>query len=215
MLIERKAEKPNSGHNCRAASIIAKVIRILSVPPVMVTLLIAVILLGKREIFHSGWEIAVLWICLALIPALAYPIADLVPKLRRKGREGERNAAFITSAAGYLIGIVSAVLFKNPYLIFITGIYVCSVILLLMWNKLFKIRSSGHGCSVVGPLAISVWLFGLPAIPICLAIYAAILWASLYLKRHTLLEFLGGSLLCLISMLMSYLICLACGLTLA
>ena len=74
-----------------------------------------------------------------------------------------------------------------------------------------KIRSSGHGCSVVGPFAFGIWYFGLPAVLPCVILYALILWASLYLKRHTLREFLGGSLICLIAMGISWLLCLASG----
>lgn len=205
------ARKNEHKKQSRVLTIIAKIVRILSVPPLMVTMLAVVIELGKGDVFRSWQELAVFWICLALIPVLAYPLTVLFPALKKEGREGERNTAFVTSTVGYFLGLCCALISRNPHLIFVTGTYVCSVALLLVWNKLLKIRSSGHGCSVVGPFAFGIWYFGLPAVLPCVILYALILWASLYLKRHTLREFLGGSLICLIAMGISWLLCLASG----
>lgn len=176
---------------------LAQIIRIVSVPPVMVALLAVLLYTADNGVFRNIGDVLAALICLALLPAAAYPLSLLFPRLKRQGREGQRNLAFITSCVGYAAGFTYALARGSGRLICLTGIYVISVILLALCNKVLHRRASGHGCSVVGPLVIAALCFGFPAFLLCTGLYFAILWASLYLKRHTLPEFLTGSLICL------------------
>ena len=198
--------------NSRPARIAAQVIRILSVPPVMVTLLIVILYIAKKGVFLTVRDALVTWLCLALVPAAAYPLSLLIPGVRRQGRDGQRKLAFLCSCAGYAAGFVYALVCGSGRLICLTAIYVLSVMLLLITNKLPGVRTSGHGCSVVGPLLFGSFCFGLPAFPLCAGLYGLILWASLYLKRHTPGEFLGGSAICLLSTGICAAVCLMTGL---
>ena len=148
--------------------------------------------------FLNGRDALVTWICLALFPAAAYPVSLLVPGLRRQGREGQRNAAFVCSSAGYAAGFIYALACGSGRLICLTAVYVLSVVLLIISNKVLRLRASGHGCSVVGPLVIGGLCFGLSAFLLCIGLYCLILWASLALKRHTVGEFLTGSAICVL-----------------
>ena len=65
---------------------------------------------------------------------------------------------------------------------------------------------------MVGPLLFGSFCFGLPAFLLCAGLYGLILWASLYLKRHTPGEFLGGSAICLLSTGICAAVCLMTGL---
>ena len=186
----------------------AGIIRILSVPPVMVSILIILFYFGGQGQFRSMWEALIMWVCLALIPALAYIICPCGAAKETSEREKQRKTAFILSAVGYGLSLLFALFVSgNGHVIFISLDYVFSLIMLLLINRLTALRASGHGCAVIGPLAIGSFYFGWRAAVICLIFYALILWASLRMKRHTLREFLAGSIICLIAIGMSFALC--------
>jgi hypothetical protein len=147
------------------------------------------------------------FLCLALIPILAYPLAACIPFLHRKGREGQRNLALVLSALGYTLswiyGLISACSSK---LLLIYTTYFLSVVILLIFNKVIKLRASGHACSITGPIVFACCFLGARAIVTGIILYFIILWASLVSKRHTLKEFTLGTLTCLISFGISCLI---------
>ena len=177
----------------------ARIIRILSIPPVMATGLVILLAL-KAEIFRNQAEIVLTILFLAIFPVLAYPLSAAVPSIRAKGREGQRNLAFITTAVGYLLGMIYGIFIsKNPSLIMLYGIYLLSVILLLIANKLLRLRASGHGCSVTGPLFFLGYFLGPVGLALGAALFAFILWASVVAKRHTVREFISGACICLLS----------------
>lgn len=59
-------------------------------------------ILTKPSIFRDGTDYAVALVFLGLFPVLVYPIWAAVPKLKEKGREGQRNLAFIGTLIGYI-----------------------------------------------------------------------------------------------------------------
>lgn len=73
--------------------------------------------------------------------------------------------------------------------------YFLSVLILTILNKVFKIRASGHACSCTFPYLVLIYYFGGYATVICLILYLAEFWASVYLKRHTRKEFLVGTVI--------------------
>ncbi len=180
---------------------IAHAVRIITVPPVMVAVLI-VLLFTLREgvVFATTAEMLVSLTCLSILPVLAYPLAAVIPAIKRKGRDGQRSLAMYISGASYLAvfvyGFVAGV-GDNLKLVY-TG-YFMSVVILLVANKIFRVRASGHACSVSGPLVYTAYFLGEWGIIAGVALWGIILWASLYMKRHTLLEFILGTLTCLVS----------------
>ncbi|MBP1761075.1 MAG: hypothetical protein H6Q64_617 [Firmicutes bacterium] len=180
----------------------AKFIRIVTVPPVMVAALIAILNIARDDIFTSAIEVVLSLMLLALIPVLAYPLSALIPKIKERGREGQRNLAFILTAIGYVViwvyGLLSA---SNQNLLLIYTGYFLSVVILLVLNKLLKIRASGHACSITGPIVFVSYFLGFKGLIAGVVTYALIFWASITTKRHTPQEFIFGTATCIVSFL--------------
>ena len=180
---------------------IAKIIRIITIPPVMVLLLLLILFTLNGNMFQNHILNLLLSICfLALIPVAAYPLQPLIPKYKDKGREGQRNVAFIFTAAGYAGAIIYGVLASvSKELLLMYFAYLLSVLALLFSNKVIKFRSSGHMCSITGPLILSIYFIGWISVIPCLVIFGMICWSSLTLKRHTLYEVMGGCVCCIVA----------------
>lgn len=189
---------------------IAKFIRILTVPPLMAAALILTLRFSPAGGISSNSVALLSLLFLAVVPILAYPIAAAIKPLRDKGREGQRNAAFVMSVLGYTsAGVYGALIRLDAQVLFIYGTYFFSVVLLLLCNKLLKRRASGHACSVVGPMLLIIYFVGGWAVPICLAAYCASFWASVALKRHTVREYLLGTVCCVLAGVISWFIYLS------
>lgn len=186
---------------------IAKIIRILSVPPIMVSIFILILAIHKNNIFRNSTEITIMIVLLGLVPALAYVLSGLVPKVKKQGREDQRKLAFITNLTGYSIALLWAIFTnvdKNLLLICLT--YFLSVVLLTICNKGFHFRASGHAASFTGPLILLVYFLGWKVIIPALIIAVLIVWASVYLKRHTIKELAGGILVNILAFIFSVII---------
>ncbi len=182
------------------AKTLAHIVRIVTVPPVMVAILIVLLFALREDVFASPLEMAVSMLGLTVLPILAYPLSAIIPKIRKKGRDGQRSLAMYLSAVGYLGVYVygfAAGVSDNLKLVY-TG-YFLSVVILLVANKLLHVRASGHACSVSGPLVYTAYFLGIWGIIVGALLWGIILWASLAMKRHTVKEFLLGTLTCLVS----------------
>lgn len=186
---------------------IAKIIRILSVPPIMVSIFILILAFNKSDIFRNPAEIIIMIVLLGFVPALAYVLSGLVPKVKEQGREGQRKLAFVTNLVGYSVALLWAV-FTNvgKELLLICLTYFLSVVLLTICNKGFHFRASGHASSFTGPLILLVYFLGWKVIIAVLIIAVLIVWASVYLKRHTIKELVGGILVNIIAFIFSIII---------
>ena len=175
--------------------IIAKVLRILTIPPVLVSAMLAIIFFMSDKAFGNISDFLAAVICLALIPTLAYPLQPIIPGFKGKGRDGQRALAFVTSAIGYITGFAYALISRatNEFKFIVTA-YLLSVVLLLIFNKIFHLKASGHACGVLGPLLFAVYFMGwVWAIP-CAVIAVAVVWSSIVLGRHTPRDLcLGGA----------------------
>lgn len=188
-----------------AKVVTARIIRICSVPPLMVTLLILLLSLKRDDVFLTFTDTAAAILFLTVIPALAYPLSALIPSVRSKGREGQRSLAFVLSAAGYVLGALYGLFMtQSRFLRIIFFTYLLSVVFLLICNKLLHVRASGHACSIAGVLLISTIFFGGVGAVINLAAYLLILWASVTSGRHTLREYLAGTLCCGLALLVAW-----------
>lgn len=193
--------------NLIAKEHLAKTIRILSVPPIMVSIFILIIAFDKNNIFRNSTEIMIVIALLGFVPALAYVLSGLVPKVKVQGREGQRKLAFITNLVGYSIALLWAVFTNvNKELLLICLTYFISVVLLTICNKGFHFRASGHASGFTAPLVFLVYFLGWKVIIPALIIAVLIVWASVYLKRHTIKELAGGILVNILAFIFSVII---------
>ena len=184
---------------------IAKVIRVLSVPPIMVSVFILTLPSHKKYIFTHVSQIIIMILLLGIISALAYVLSDMIPAIKIKGREGQRKLAFITTLIGYTVSLLWAVITGvNNDLMLICLMYFTSVLLLTICNKGLHFRASGHASSFTGPLILTIYFMGWKVIIPALFIAILIVWSSVYLKRHTLKELAGGMIVSVFAFIISY-----------
>jgi hypothetical protein len=185
---------------------IAKVIRIITVTPLIALILLSAIYIFKPSYFGGIYNYIFSVVFLVIFPILAYPLQPLVPTFKSRGREGQRDLAILMAIVGYISGIAYAFVMKVPkmvWLIFLT--YFISVIGIIIFNKLIKVRASGHACGISGPIYMVIYLVGLPGLG-GLALMALVFWASLKTKRHTTAQLIFGSIIPAVSFLISVLI---------
>ena len=188
-------------------NIFAKIIRIISVPPIMITSLLVMLNATRADIFCSSTEVFISIILLGVVPVLAYPFQFLSSSMREKGRSMQRKLAFIFSLVGYSSALLWAVIVHvSKELLMICSTYFMSVIILTFFNKVLKKRASGHACSVTGPLVFLIYLVDWKLIFPCLIIAILIFWSSLYLQRHTKTDLFYGMLSNLLAFTFSFII---------
>lgn len=127
---------------------------------------------------------------------LAYPIQKYLPHYKDKGRDGQRNLAMLFSFVGYLLGTVVTMLQDVPQdlkIIYLEYLF-CGISMLVL-NKVFKLKASGHACGVIGPMIMMIYLgLYLPA-AICALFAVPVYISSIKTKRHTPLQLLSGALI--------------------
>lgn len=185
---------------------IAKTVRVVTIPPLLVTSLLIILYFGRPDFFRGLYDLLAGISFLAIIPTLAYPLQPLIPGFKNKGRKGQRTLAFITSGIGYVGGMLYALISKvSPELLLIFASYFVSVIVLTVFNMVLKRKASGHSCGVVGPLIFTVYFLGWGWLIPCVALAGAVAWSSVALKRHTPNDlFLGG-----LSAMLAFVLCVA------
>lgn len=182
----------------------AKLIRTLTLAPIMALLALTILLGYTGDVFHHTWEYGVAVAFLVILPILAYPLQPLLPAYKEKGREGQRQLAIVMAVVGYIGGVLVALFTNIPEklkVIYFT--YFISGILIMVFNKLLKIKASGHACGVVGPMAILIYCIG-PGALIGLVILLLVYWASLQMKRHTVSQLAWGSIIPVVALIVSY-----------
>ena len=185
----------------------AKIIRIISVPPIMVTFLLVILNIARPDIFRNNVEVLISIILLGIVPVLAYPFQFLSSSLEDKWRIMQRKLAFIFSLIGYATALLWAILVHtSKELLMICATYFISVVILTFFNKVLKKKASGHACSITGPLVFLVYLVDWKLIFPCLIIATLIFWSSLYLQRHTKTDLFYGVLSCLFAFALSFII---------
>lgn len=185
----------------------AKIIRVITIPPIMVTGMILILHFAKTGVFHTSLDAVMAIVTLGILPVLAYPMQKIIPKLNAKGRDGQRSLAFVMSIIGYTISVIYGLIMKSgkeTMLIFLT--YFFSVIILTFFNKVVHVKASGHACSITAPLVFLVYFIGVKTILPCILIAALVVWSSLQLKRHTVKELTMGAVSCLIAFLVAMLL---------
>ncbi len=176
-----------------------KIVRILTIPPILAAFLF--LTLGGFGIME--WVDALLGILfIGILPVLSYPLQPVLPYFKHKGREGQRNLAIIFSVLGYILGCVLALCFGAPKdtVLFIYLDYLISGVLIALFNKVFKLRASGHACGLVGPVAMILYFsitrahyYMLIPAGVGLLLTVPVFISSIKMKRHTFPQLLGGS----------------------
>lgn len=177
-----------------------KVIRVITVAPVLALLMAGLVAGNCEGIFPSPWHLAYSMFFLGVLPLLAYPLQKYIPVYKDKGREGQRNLAIIFAAAGFTLGCIASFVFPASdglRVIFLE--YFCGAFAVLLFNKGFHIRLSGHACGALAPVALFLYfgLYWAAAAGTALAVLVFV--ASMETKRHTFFQLLGGGLVPLIS----------------
>ena len=171
-------------------------IRKLTVPPVFAALMLIITYVAHPEYYGSFWHFAAGIVFLAVLPVLAYPLQKYIPKFRSKGREGQRTIAMLFSAAGYFLGTGISFLYNSPIQLKIIYLeYLLCGILILLFNKLLRLRASGHACGIVGPVLLLAYLkLYIPAI-IGTVLIIPVFVSSVKTKRHTVFQLIAGSII--------------------
>ncbi len=172
---------------------IARSIRILTVPPLM-SFILFTLLYFRGGVFETLTQYIMAVVFLTVLPLLAYPLQKVLPAFRKKGRNGQRTLAMIMSCAGYVFSILYAVTFnvgKNLMILFLT--YLISGVVLLVLNKAFGVRASGHACGLMGPVAVLAYFMGWLPLVCGIVLFALTMWGSLKIRRHTAAQFLIGA----------------------
>ena len=175
---------------------ISSLIRKVTIPPVFAALLLVAVYVAYPHYFGAIWQLVAGLFFLTVLPTLAYPLQKYIPHFKDKGRDGQRTLAMSFSFAGYLLGTITVYVTSAPLqlkLIYMEYL-LCGAAMLLL-NKCFHLKASGHACGIVGPVILLLY-FGLyiPAI-IGTALIVPVYISSIRTKQHTAPQLLGGSVI--------------------
>jgi len=185
---------------------LAKAIRILTVAPLFALIAFLLLWFLKREVFVEVRGLLLAILMIVIFPILAYPLQPLFPHFKNKGRKGQRQLAIIMSMIGYALGIIVSFAFSfsdGTKMIFIC--YSVAGLFIFLFSKFTSVKASGHTCGVTGPIIYLTYFLGAYAL-FGFIFLLLVYWSSLYMKRHTLLELVWGTIVPIIAFLSAYLL---------
>lgn len=187
---------------------LAKLVRVLTTPPVFAALLSTLLYILYDGSFASfGHYLSALFFLTGL-PLLAYPVAALVPPLRRKGRRAQRNLALVFSLVGYIGGFLVAMLAGGAAVEKVMlGTYLFSGAALAV-TTVCHFKASGHTCGCSGPIAM-LSFFVSPWFLLGYFLLTPIFWSSKKLGRHTPAQLVAGCIIPVVGILLCSLCFLA------
>ena len=176
----------------------AKIIRVITTPTALFFIMLFIMFFVKPAFFPSAAELWIPMCFIGIFPLIAYFVSFIIRKIKNPEnddyREIQRKLAFFFSVVGYFFGFVlSLSLNLNCAIIRITAIYFFSVIILSVFN-LCRRKASGHACGISGPMLILCYHIGWLYIFPCIIVYILSFWSSVFLKRHTVTQFILGTL---------------------
>ena len=171
-----------------------KVVRIITLAPVLAAFSIAMIGLFCADVFPTVWHFGYMMLYLGVLPLLAYPLQSVTPHFKDKGRDGQRTLAMLFAVAGYVFCLVTNIFASASRGMWIICLeYLLSGILILVFNKGLRIKLSAHGCGSAGPIFLLLY-FGLYAPAALMAVVTVFAYvASVKAKHHTVAQLIGGS----------------------
>lgn len=171
----------------------AKVIGIVTIPPLFVLMVVSWLWLrGSMTGFNLYWYLITLGL-LAVVPALAYPLSWLIPRIKEQGRDGQRKLAFVLSILGYIAGVIVGQYWGAPLII--RGLfwgYLFSGGTLALINVIFHYKASGHACGLSGPIAFMAVVTG-GRLWYLFLLLPLVFWARIRQDRHTIGNMLAGT----------------------
>lgn len=180
---------------------LAKFVRVLTTPPIFAALLSTLLYFLCEGSFASLSHYLSALFFLTGLPLLAYPVAALVPPLRRKGRRAQRNLALAFSVVGYVCGFLFAMLSGGAAVEKIMlGTYVFSGISLAVTTVL-HFKASGHTCGCSGPIAM-LSFFVSPWFLLSYILLTPIFWSSKRLGRHSGAQLVVGCIIPVLGILL-------------
>lgn len=169
-------------------------IRKITVAPVMALITLIVLRLFYPTIFASRFQFYSVIFFLTVVPLLAYPLQRFFPKYRDAGRDGQRRLAMLFVMIGYLLGCVFGIVFGFSRAVWIIYLeYLISGISVVIVNKVFHVKISGHACGIIGPVMLFLWFGAYVAAAVGILLSALVFASSLQTKRHTFKQLLGGA----------------------
>ena len=172
----------------------AKIIRIITIPPIEVFVMLLILYGSRREEFGISGNLMMAILFLSVIPICSYPIAAR-KKNQKENRNNQRKMAFVFNFLSYLAAMAAGYCAGCTRMLqWIFNGYFLAVLVLTIVNKVFKIKASGHACSCTLPYLILSYYFGGIVAAVCLILYLVECWASVELKRHTIKEYLAGTI---------------------
>ena len=172
---------------------LAKLIRTATIPPVMA--LITLLILRLAGVGFNGTELYVGILCLTVLPSLAYPLAAVIPPLKKRGRKAQRSLAVVLSMVGSLAGAIACLAagYGKPETVLMLT-YLASGMLIAVFSFGLRIQSSGHACGMSGPIALLSYAVS-PWFLLGYLLFVPLVWSSLALKRHTARELALGAII--------------------
>lgn len=196
----------------KAMKRIAKIIRIITIPTTLFFVVLLLTYFLDKDAFNVPLSFITPFIFIGCFVLLSYVVSFIIYKIKRKNnievdlRATQRTLAFIFSFIGYLVAFtLNLALNFNEKPKILISTYFFSVCFLSLLN-IFKIKASGHAAGITGPLIFGCTLINIHYIIPCMIIYGLSLFASLYLKRHTIIQFILGSLCSILGFLVSIII---------
>ena len=171
-----------------------KIVRMITLAPVLAAFSILMIGLFCPEVFPSVWHFGYMFLYLGILPLLAYPLQSVTPHFKDRGRDGQRTLAMIYAVAGYIFCLITNLLASATEGMWIICLeYLLSGILILVFNKGLHIKLSAHGCGSAGPIFLLLY-FGLYIPAILMSVVTVFAYvASVKAKHHTVPQLIGGS----------------------
>ncbi|MDO5716350.1 MAG: hypothetical protein Q4Q17_00985 [Tissierellia bacterium] len=175
--------------------IFSKIIRILTIPPLMALLTFLSLYFHGRVLINVS-DLLLAIFTITVLPIMGYIIQPFVGHHIHyfSGREGQRKMAMFFCVAGYVIGMIVTI-FINPnreILLIYLGYFISGMTILIC--NLLGFRLSGHAVGAAGPVAILL-TFHLTEWIIGLVLIFFVMVASLKMKRHKTSELVAGILL--------------------
>ena len=133
----------------KAAAIFRKAAR----PPIFAAAFLAILFVTDPAYIGPPWQLAFGIFALGVLPILGYPLQKFIPHFRDKGREGQRSLAMLFCFGGYLLGTLWGLFTQAPEgLLMVYFCYLSCGIGILIFNKVFHLKASGHACGIMGPV---------------------------------------------------------------
>jgi len=191
----------------RPLDVLAKILRILTLAPLVALFVLLELYLHFPELLGGIQYLVVSIVFLVVFPLLAYPLQPIIPYFKDRGRDGQRSLAMLFAVGGYALGFVTALLSHASQILLLLYLdYLLTATFLLISDKVFHLKASGHAAGATGPFFILIYF--LPSMLIaCLLMMAAVFWSSLHMKRHTIGQLFGGIGCTLLALVLSLLLC--------